>query len=240
MLARLCSESFKLGFSSLWTKNFQMFKLDLEKAEEPGIKLPTFTEPGRKQRNSRKTSTSASVTMLKPLTEMGVPDHLTCLLRNQVKKEAIVRTGHGMTDWFQMEKEVWQGYIWSPCSFNFDVEATVHGPTELDMTEWLSTAQSESESCSAVSNSLLPHGVHSPWNSSCQNTGVGSLSLLQGIFPTQGSNPGLLHYSWILYQLSHKGSPGILEGVAYPFSSRSSHPRNWTGMSCIVGGFFTN
>ena len=68
MLARLCSESFKLGFSSLWTKNFQMFKLDLEKAEEPGIKLPTFAGLGRKQRNSRKTSTSASLTILKPLT----------------------------------------------------------------------------------------------------------------------------------------------------------------------------
>ena len=105
MLARLCSESFKLGFSSLWTKNFQMFKLDLEKAEEPGIKLPTFAGLGRKQRNSRKTSTSASLTMLKPLTEMGVPDHLTCLLRNQVKKEATVRTGHGMTDWFQVGKK---------------------------------------------------------------------------------------------------------------------------------------
>ena len=59
----------------------------------------------------------------------------------------------------------------------------------------------------------------SPWNSLGQNTGVGSLSLLQGIFPTQGLNPGLLHCRQILYQLSHKGSPRILEGVAYPFSS---------------------
>ena len=63
-----------------------------------------------------------------------------------------------------------------------------------------------------------------PWNSPGQNTGVGSLSL--GIFPTQGSNPGLLHCKQILYQLSHKGSPGILEWVAYPFSRRSSLPRN--------------
>ena len=54
---------------------------------------------------------------------------------------------------------------------------------------------------------LWPHGLHSPWNSLGQNTGVGSLSLLQGIFPTQGSNPGLLHCRRILYQLSHKGSP---------------------------------
>ena len=60
-------------------------------------------------------------------------------------------------------------------------------------------------------------------------TGVGSLSLLQGIFLTQGLNPGLLHCRRILYQLSHKGSPRILEWVAYPFSSRSSQPRNWIG-----------
>ena len=71
-------------------------------------------------------------------------------------------------------------------------------------------------------------------------TGVGSLSLLQGIFPTKGSNPGLLHCRWILYQLSHKGSPRILEWVAYPFFSRSSRPRNWTKVSCIAGGFFTS
>ena len=51
-----------------------------------------------------------------------------------------------------------------------------------------------------------------------QNTGVDSLSLLQGIFPTQGLNPGLPHCRWILYQLSHKGNPRILEWVAYPFS----------------------
>ena len=58
-----------------------------------------------------------------------------------------------------------------------------------------------------MSDSLRPHGLYSPWNSPGQNTGVGSLSLLQGIFPTQGSNPGLLHGRRILYQLSHKGSP---------------------------------
>ena len=79
-----------------------------------------------------------------------------------------------------------------------------------------------------------------PWNSLGQNTGVGSLSLLQGIFPTQGSNPGLPHCRWILYQRSHKGSPRLLEWVAYPFSSGSSLPRNQTRVSYIVGGFFTN
>ena len=75
------------------------------------------------------------------------------------------------------------------------------------------------------------------WNS--QNTGVGSLSLLQEIFPTQGLNPGLPNCKWTLDQLSHKGSPRILEWVAYPFSNRSSQPRNQTGVSWIAGRFFT-
>ena len=102
-------------------------------------------------------------------------------------------------------------------------------------------SESESVSRSVVFNSLGPHGLYSPWNSLGQNTGVGSLSLLlQRILPTQGSNPGLLHGRQILYQLSHQGSPRKLEWVAYPFSSGSSWPRNWTGVSCIAGGSFTN
>ena len=84
----------------------------------------------------------------------------------------------------------------------------------------------ESESHSVMSNSLQPHRLYSPWNSPGQNTGVGSLSLLQGIFPTQGWNPGLPHCRQIVYQLSHEGSPRILEWVAYPFSSGSFWPRN--------------
>ena len=97
-----------------------------------------------------------------------------------------------------------------------------------------------SERCSVMSASLWPHGPYSLWNSPGQNTGVDNFSLLQGIFPPQGSNPGLPHCGLILYQLSHQGSPRILEWVAYPFSSRSSWPRNWTRFSCIAGGFFTN
>ena len=69
---------------------------------------------------------------------------------------------------------------------------------------------------------------------------MGSLSLLQGIFPTQGLNPGLLHCRQILYQLSHKGSPKILEWVAYPLSRGSSRPRNRNGVSSIAGRFFSN
>ena len=86
------------------------------------------------------------------------------------------------------------------------------------------------ESHSVVSDSLRPHGLYRPWDSPSQNTRVGSRSLLQGIFPTQGLNPGLLHCRRILYQLSHKGSPRILEWVAYPFSSRSPQLRNRTGI----------
>ena len=93
---------------------------------------------------------------------------------------------------------------------------------------------------SVVSDSLQSHGLYNPWNSLGQNTGVGSLSLLQGIFPTPGPNPGLPHCRRILYQLSHKRSPRILEWVAYPFSSGSSQLRNQTGVSCIAGRFFTN
>ena len=78
--------------------------------------------------------------------------------------------------------------------------------------------ESESGSHSIMSDSLRPHGLYSSWNSPGQNTGVSSLSLLQGIFPTQGSNPGLPHCTQSLYQLSYKGSLRILEWVAYPYS----------------------
>ena len=76
--------------------------------------------------------------------------------------------------------------------------------TEKDLL-WLHVC----ESCSVMSDSLWPHGLYTPWNSPGQNTGVGSLFLLQGIFPTQGSNSGLLHCRRILNQLSHKGSPVV-------------------------------
>ena len=74
--------------------------------------------------------------------------------------------------------------------------------------------QNESESHSVMSNSLQPHGLYGPWNSLGKNTGVSSRSLLQGIFPTQGSNPGLPHCRQILYQLSHQGSPILRQLIA--------------------------
>ena len=99
-----------------------MFELDLEKAEEPEIKLPTSIGSLKKQESSRKTTTSVSLTkasdcgnhnkLWKILKEMGIPDHLTCLLRNlYAGQKGMVRTGHGTTDWFQSGKGVRQGYI---------------------------------------------------------------------------------------------------------------------------------
>ena len=114
--------------------NFQMFKLVLEKAEEPEIKLPTSAGTLKKQESPRKTSISALLTMPKPLTvwitnnwkilkEMGIQDHLTCFLRNlYAGQEATGRTGHGTTDWFQIGKGVHQGCILSPCLFNLYAE----------------------------------------------------------------------------------------------------------------------
>ena len=120
-----------------------MFKLGLEKAEEPEIKLPTPTRSSEKQESSRKIPASASLTIPKPLTvwittnwknlkEMGIPDHLTCLLRNlYAGQEATLRTRHGTTDWFQIGKGVHQGYKLSPCLSNLYVEYIMRN-AELD------------------------------------------------------------------------------------------------------------
>ena len=115
--------------------NLQMFKLVLEKAEEPEIKLPTSAGSWKKQENSRKNIYFCFIDYAKAfdcvdhnklwkiLKEMGIPDHLTCLLRNlYTGQEATVRTGHGTTDWFQIGKGVRQGCILSPCLFNFYAE----------------------------------------------------------------------------------------------------------------------
>ena len=108
--------------------NVQIFKLDLENAEKPEIKLATSVESSKKQESSRKTSTSCFIDYAKAfdcvdhnklwkiLQKMGIPDHLTCLLRYlDAGQEAIVRNGHRTTDWFQIGKGVRQGCILSPC-----------------------------------------------------------------------------------------------------------------------------
>ena len=130
----------------MWTVNFQMFKLVFKKAEEPQIKFPTSTGSSKKQESSRKTSISALLIMPKPLTvwittnwkilkEMGIPDHLTCLLRNlYADHEATVRTGHGTTDWFQIGKGVHQGCIFSPYLFKLYAEYIMRNA-------WLDEAQ---------------------------------------------------------------------------------------------------
>ena len=117
----------------MWTENFQMFNLDLEKAEEPEIKLPTSFESLKKQENTRKISTSALLTMPKPLTVWITTNcgkflkrweyqTTITLLRNLYSGQATVRTRHGTADWFQIGKGVRQGCILSPCLFNFSAE----------------------------------------------------------------------------------------------------------------------
>ena len=115
--------------------NFQMFELVLEKAEEPEIKLPTSSGSSKKQKSSRKNICFCFIDyakafdcvdhnkVWKALQEMGIPDHLTYLLRNlHAAQKATVRTEHGTTDWFQIGKGVCQGCILSPCLFNLYAE----------------------------------------------------------------------------------------------------------------------
>ena len=134
MILRLCSKSFKLGFSSTWTKNFQMYMLGFKKADKWEIKLPTCVESWRKQGSPKsiyfcfidwaKAFHCARHSKLWKIHKvMGAPDHLTCLLRNlYAGQEETVRTGHGTTDWFQIGKGVWQGCILSPWLLNLYAE----------------------------------------------------------------------------------------------------------------------
>ena len=109
----------------------------------------------------------------------------------------------------------------------------VHGILQARTLEWAAVSYS-SESCSVMSNSFQPRGLYSPWDSPGQNTGVGSRSLLQGIFQTPWLNPRLPHCRQILYQLSHQGSPSYSRG--------SSQSRNQTSSllsPALAGRFFT-
>src|SRR5574337_1049655 len=125
-----------------------MFNLVLEKAGEPEIKLPTSAGSSKKQGSARKTSISALLTMPKPLTvwitinwkilkEMGILDHLICLLRNlYAGQEATIRTGHGTTDWFQIGKGVHQGCILSPYLFNLYAEYIMRNAGLEETLDW--------------------------------------------------------------------------------------------------------
>ena len=130
----LISHASKIMLNSTWTMNFQMFKLDLEKAEEPEIKLPASAESSNKQEFQKKhllllywlfqTFDCVDHNRLwKILQEMGIPNHLTCLLRNLHEgQDTTVRTRLETTDWFQIGKGIHQGCILSPCLFNLYAE----------------------------------------------------------------------------------------------------------------------
>ena len=144
-----------------------------------------------------------------------------CYISNEVKRKSLSHVQPFGTPWTIESMEFSRPDYWSGQPF----------PSPGD----LPNPVTEPRSPALQADSLLAEPQGKP-----KNIGVGSLSLLQGIFPTQESNPGLPHCRLILYQLSHKGRPRILEWVAYPFSKGSSRPRNPTGVSCIVSGFFTN
>ena len=135
MCLQMCSELSKPGFSNMQTRNFQMFKLVLEKAEEPQIKLPTSAGSSKKQECFTKNIYFCFIDYAKAfdcvdhnklwkiLQEMGIPDLLTCLLRNlYAGQEAIVRTGQWTMGWFKIGKGVCPGCTLSPCLFNLYAE----------------------------------------------------------------------------------------------------------------------
>ena len=137
-----------------------------------------------------------------------------------IQKRQHCRDRKQMSSCLELRVKVETECAWSRGNF---LERWNCSKTEL----WLITVQGTipnscySESHSVVSDSLRPHGLYSPWNSPGQNTGVGSLSLLQAIFPIQGSNPGLPHCRQFLYQLRHKGSP--LKYMIFPNCDLTRH-----------------
>ena len=146
MNSPVCSKFSKPGFSNTWTVNFQMCKPVLEKAEEPEIKLPTSLPDHQKSKRVPEKhlfllywlsqSLRLCGSQCKILKELGILDHLTCLVRNlHAGQEATVRTGHGITDWFQIGKGICQGCILSPYLFNLYAEYIMRNSAELMSTE---------------------------------------------------------------------------------------------------------
>ena len=127
---------------------------------------------------------------------MEIPDHLTCLLRNlYAGQEATVRTRHGTTDWFQIGKGVCQGCILSPCLFNFYSEYSMRNAGMDEAQVGIKIAGRKISATSDMQMITLmaeaEEELYTPWNSPGQNTRMGSHSFFQGIFSTQGMNPGL-------------------------------------------------
>ena len=144
-LARLYLKFFTVAFSSMWTENLRMYKLGLEKAEEPEIKLPAFTGSQKKQESSRKKSTPTLLTMPKPFTVWITTNCGKFLKRWEYQtrillrilyedQEATIRTLHGTTNWFNIGKGVWRGCILSLCLFNFHAEY-IMGNIRLDQSQ---------------------------------------------------------------------------------------------------------
>ena len=168
-LPKWCSKFSNPGFNSTWTVNFQMFKLDLEKAEEPEIKLPTSAGTSKNQENTRKTSISAVQIMPKLLIVLITtnwkilrdgntrPSYLPPE-KSVCRSRTIVRTGQGATDWFKFGKWVHQGCILSPRLFNLYAEYIMVN-AGLDEAQAGIKFISVQFSCSVISDSLTPHGL---------------------------------------------------------------------------------
>ena len=122
----------------------------------------------------------------------------------------------------------WESCCWNPLNLGAYF-AMVHYKCKRNQTRYLLAPEIENDHTHNSIRDMRISKLYSPRDPPGQNAGVGSHSLLQGIFPTQGSNPGLPNCRRILYQLSHQGSPRILEWVAYPFTRGSSRPRTEPG-----------
>ena len=141
MLALLCSKSFKLGFSSTWTENLKIYKLDLEKVEEPEIKLSTFVGSWRKQGSSRETSTSVSLTMLKPLTYVWIITNCGKFLKRQEYQTSWPASWEICMWVKKQQNQTWDKWLVpnrersiSPCLINFYVEYIMWNARQI--TSW--------------------------------------------------------------------------------------------------------
>ena len=170
MLVERCLKFSKPGFSNMWTVNFQMFKLVLEKTEEPEIKLPTSIGSWKKlefQKNIyfyfidyAKAFDSVDHNKLwKNLKEKRTPHHLTCVLRNlYAGEEATVRTGHGTTDWFHIGKGVLQSCTLSPCLFNLCAEHIIRNPGLEEAQAGIKIAERNTNNLRCADDTTLWHG----------------------------------------------------------------------------------